>query len=209
MNIWFNFPLKQIYKNVCVCCQLSFLKKKKENRNWLKSEPAGQTWIGKENCNRCISIFLHLVDDSLGFESCAFCSMICSVVSLLLPGFSLFLLLLLHPGSQPTLTYVSASDVLIYNRTMLITMLNFSPTLLVTPVIHLNAPILCTNLLHSPPHLIPPHGRTSWGRSTVHWERLWAHLPVAWRKLWGECSLYSIQTMILHNNVARIRGTQS
>lgn len=31
----------------------------------------------------------HLVDDSLVFESCAFCSMICSVVSLLLPGLSL------------------------------------------------------------------------------------------------------------------------
>lgn len=32
---------------------------------------------------------LHLVDDSLVFEWCAFCSMICSVVSLLLPGLSL------------------------------------------------------------------------------------------------------------------------
>lgn len=79
------------------------------------------------------SSFLHLVDDSLVFESCAFCSMICSVVSLLLPGLSLFLfLLLLHPGSQPTLTYVSASEVLIFNRTMLITMFNSSPTLLDT-----------------------------------------------------------------------------
>lgn len=78
--------------------------------------------------------FSHLVDDSLVFESCVFCSMICSVVSLLLPGLSLFfLLLLLHPGSQPNLTYVSASDVLINNCTMLTIMLNSSRPLLVTP----------------------------------------------------------------------------
>lgn len=75
-----------------------------------------------------------LFDDSLVFESCVFCSMICSVVSLLLPGLSLFfLLLLLHPGSQPNLTYVSASDVLINNCTMLTIMLNSSRPLLVTP----------------------------------------------------------------------------
>ena len=55
----------------------------------------------------------------------------CCPVSLSL--FLLLLLLLLHPGSQPTLTYVSASDVLIHNRTMLIPMLNSSPTFLVTP----------------------------------------------------------------------------
>lgn len=80
------------------------------------------------------SSFSHLVDDSLVFESCVFCSMICSVVSLLLPGLSLFfLLLLLHPGSQPNLTYVSASDVLINNCTMLTIMLNSSRPLLVTP----------------------------------------------------------------------------
>jgi len=103
------------------------------------------------------SSFLHLVDDSLVFESCAFCSMICSVVSMLLPGLSLFLLLLLHPGRQPTLTYVSASDVLIYNRTMLITMLNSSPTLLVTPRDPPEHPILCPNLRLSPSHfMLPP-----------------------------------------------------
>lgn len=79
------------------------------------------------------SSFLHLVDDCLVFEWCVFCSMICSVVSLLLPGLFLFLLFLLHPGSPPTLTYVSASDVLNYNRTMLMTMLYSSPTVLVTP----------------------------------------------------------------------------
>lgn len=80
------------------------------------------------------SSFSHLVDDSLVFESCVFCSMICSAVSLLLPGLSLFfLLLLLHPGSQPNLTYVSASDVLINNCTMLTIMLNSSRPLLVTP----------------------------------------------------------------------------
>lgn len=46
---------------------------------------------------------------------------------------SLFLfLLLLHPGSQPTLTYVSASDALIFIRTIFITMFNCSPTLLDT-----------------------------------------------------------------------------
>lgn len=78
------------------------------------------------------SSFLHFVDDSLVFESCAFCSMICSVVSLLLPGISLFLFLLLHPGSQPTLTYVSASDVLIYNCSIYTTKLNSLLSLLVT-----------------------------------------------------------------------------
>lgn len=70
------------------------------------------------------SSFWHLVDDSLVFESCPLCSMICSVVSPLLPGLSLMLLLVLHPGSQPTSTYVSASDVLIHNRTILITLCN-------------------------------------------------------------------------------------
>lgn len=78
-------------------------------------------------------------------------------MSLLLPGLFLFFLLLLHPGSHPTLTYVFASDVLIHNRTMLIMMLNSSPTLLVTPVIHLNAPILCPNLRVAPSHfMLPP-----------------------------------------------------
>lgn len=103
----------------------------------------------------------------------------CCLVSLFL-----LLLLLLHPGSQPTLTYVSASDVLIYNRTMLITMLNSSPTLLVTP----RDPPECPHPLPQPtslsiPPYSPPHGRTSWDRSTAHWERLWALLPVAWRNL--------------------------
>lgn len=90
------------------------------------------------------SSFLHLVDDSLVFESCAFCSMICSVVSLPLPGLSLFLLLL-HPGSQQTLTYVSASDVMIFNCTMLITMLipNCLPTLCHPSVIKRHTFILC------------------------------------------------------------------
>lgn len=87
------------------------------------------------------SSFLHWVDDSLVFESCAFCSMICSVVSLLLPGLSLFLLLL-HPGSQPTLTYVPASYVLISNLTMLLTLITSSPELFVT-------------LLATPKHPIP------------------------------------------------------
>lgn len=44
---------------------------------------------------------------------------------------SLFLLLL-HPGSQPTLTYVSASHVLISNLTMLLTLISSSPELFVT-----------------------------------------------------------------------------
>lgn len=78
------------------------------------------------------SSFLHWVDDSLVFESCAFCSMICSVVSLLLPGVSLFLLLL-HPGSQPTLTYVSASHVLIFQPYKTVSLLSISsPELFVT-----------------------------------------------------------------------------
>lgn len=33
----------------------------------------------------------------------------------------------------------------------------------------------------------PSHGRTSWDRSSAHWERLWAHLPVDWRNHWCEC----------------------
>lgn len=67
---------------------------------------------------------------------------------------SLFLLLLLHPGSQPTLTYVSASNVLIHNRTMLITMLNSSPTLLVTPPWSTTS--FAPNLRLSPSHFIVP-----------------------------------------------------
>lgn len=138
------------------------------------------------------SSFSHLVDDSLVFESCVFCSMICSVVSLLLPGLSLFfLLLLLHPGSQPNLTYVSASDVLINNCTILTIMLNSSRPLLLPPVIHLNVPILRLSL--DPTLCPPPHGRTSWDRSSVRWERSWAHLPVAWRNRSGEWRFHSVQ----------------
>lgn len=45
---------------------------------------------------------------------------------------SLFFLLLLHPGSQQTLTYVSASHVLISNLKMLLTLISSSPELFVT-----------------------------------------------------------------------------
>lgn len=101
-------------------------------------------WLFTLCCSHSASLLFHifsfallsctLVDDSLVFELCAFCSMICSVVSLLLPGLSLFfLLLLLHPGSRPNLTYVSASDDLINNCTMLVIMLISSRTVLVTP----------------------------------------------------------------------------
>lgn len=120
----------------------------------------------------------------------------CRLVSLFSSSSSFFFS---TPGSHPTLTYVSASDVLIYNRTMLITMLNSSPTLLVTPPHHTHDPSIWTPpsfvpicvFLH-PTLCPPPHGRTSWDRSTVHWERLWAHLPVGWRNLWGECSFYCV-----------------
>lgn len=104
------------------------------------------------------SSFLHWVDDSLVFESCAFCSMTCSVVSLLLPGLSLFLLLL-HPGSQQTLTYVSASHVLISNLTMLLTWISSSPelfgTLLDTPKHPLPLPQTFVSLSNN--YILPPH----------------------------------------------------
>lgn len=50
------------------------------------------------------------------------------------------------PGSPPTLTYVSASDVLISHCTMLITVLNSPTLLLLPPATHLNCPILCPNM---------------------------------------------------------------
>lgn len=111
--------------------------------------------------------------------------------------FVVLLLLLLLGKSHPTLTYVSASDVLIYYCPMLLTVLTHSQTLLL-PVIHLNAPILCPNLCLSPSHFMshphhPTHARTSWVRSTAHWERLWAPLPVAWRNRLGECSFTDVQ----------------
>lgn len=127
--VYFHFSF--FWNSVTLCCSLSAL--------WRI---------------HCCSSFLHVGDDSLVFESCAFFffPMICSVVSLLLPGLSLFFLLfLLHPGSPPTLTYVSASDVIIYNCTMHIMIINSSPTFLITPVIHLNAPVLH----FSPSHFIP------------------------------------------------------
>lgn len=106
----------------------------------------------------------------------------CCLVSL-----SLFLLLL-HPGSQPTLTYVSASYVLISNLTMLLTLTTSSPELFVTL---LDKPKHPLPLPQSFVSLSPPvlHGRTSWDRSTAHLERSWARLPAAWRNLSGECDL--------------------
>lgn len=109
----------------------------------------------------------------------------CCLVSL-----SLFLLLLLHHGSQPTLTYVFASYVLISNLTMLLTLITSSPdffvTLLDTPKHPLPLPQTFVSLhpttCYHPP-TPTPHDRTSWDRSTVHLERSWAHLPAAWRNL--------------------------
>lgn len=133
------------------------------------------------------SSFFHWVDDSLVFESCAFCSMICSVVSLLLPGVSLFLLLL-HPGSQPTLTYVSASHVLIFQpyKTVFYWLSPHQNSLLLF-LTRLNAPSLCPKplFLSTQLYVTTPtiHGRTSWDRSTVHLERSWVRLLAAWRNL--------------------------
>lgn len=103
-------------------------------------------------CSSTISTFslLHLVDESLVFEWCAFCSMICSVVSLLLPGLSLPSSS--PPGSQPTLTYVFASDLLLHKSTMLKILLNSSPTLLVTP----RDPPQCPTLSVHPTTPLPP-----------------------------------------------------
>lgn len=114
----------------------------------------------------------------------------CRLVSL-----SLFLLLLLHPGSQPTLTYVSASDVLIYTCTVLIIMLNSSPTLLVThrdpperpnplPQTYVSLhPILCpmaglpgTNLLYT--------GRDSGLTCQSLGETSWVSVPLTAFTLW-------------------------
>lgn len=78
---------------------------------------------------------------------------------------SLFLLLL-HPGSQPTLTYVSASYVLISNLTMLSTLITSSPelfvTLLDTPKHPLPLPQTFVSL--SPPnYMLPPHPSSTAG----------------------------------------------
>lgn len=108
---------------------------------------------------------------------------------------SLFLLLL-HPGSQQTLTYVSASHVLISNLTMLLTLISSSPelfvTLLDTPKHPLPLPQTFVSLSNQLYSTTPPvlHGRTSWDRSTARSERSWAHLPAAWRNLSGECDLW-------------------
>lgn len=111
-------------------------------------------------CSHFCSFLLHLVDDSLVFEFCAFCSMICSYVSLPLPGLSLFLLLLLHPGSQQNLTYVFASDVLIYNCTMLLMVRSSLLALFVSfPWSTLTPPSIAPTCLCSIPlHAIPMAG---------------------------------------------------
>lgn len=64
-------------------------------------------------------------------------------------SFSLFLFLLLHPGSPTTLTYVSAADVILYNCTRHMMMLNSSPALLVAPSFHPTTSLSIT--LYNPP----------------------------------------------------------
>lgn len=94
-------------------------------------------------------------------------------------SFSLFLLLLLHPGSPTTLTYVSASDAIIYKCTVHMTMPNSSLILLLTPMC--SAWMLLSSISLQPALCLHHHVRTSWDRSTVHLGRLWARLPAAWR----------------------------
>lgn len=104
-------------------------------------------------------------DASLVFESCVFSfhEMLCCVTAAAW-SFSFFLLLLLHPGSPTTLTYVSASDAIIYKCTMPMTMPNSSLILLLTPI--RSAWMLLSVSLH-PASCLRHHGRTSWVRSTV------------------------------------------
>lgn len=101
----------------------------------------------------------HFVTDSLVFELCAFCSMICSVVSLLPPGLSLFLHLLLRLGSPPTLTYVFDSYVPnLQAYSFFLVLRNTSLIFLVTHLWSiLNAPSFApTCIFLSIPSYVPP-----------------------------------------------------
>lgn len=111
------------------------------------------------------SSFLHWVDDSLVFESCAFCSMICSVVSLLLPGLSLSL----PPPSPPRKPTDFNVRVCVicpyfqpYNAFNIDYLLTRTLLLFLT---HINTPSLCPKpLCLSPPnYMLPPHPSSTAG----------------------------------------------